>query len=53
MVVLLVGIHPKVARAPKTAAHKNHPKNIVSEEKHTHGIVLAPPKPNIAFKTTK
>ena len=35
----LVGIHPKVARAPKTAAHKNHPKNIVSEEKHAHGIV--------------
>jgi len=39
--------------APKTAAHKNHPKNILSEEKHAHGIVLELPKPNMAFKTTK
>ena len=51
--VRLVGIHPKEVHAPKTAAHKNHPKNIVSEEKHVHRIVLALPKPNIAFKTTK
>ena len=48
-----IAIHPKVAHAPKTAAHKNHPKNILSEEKHAHRIVLALPKPNIAFKTTK
>jgi len=33
-----------VARTPKTATHKNHPKNIVSEEKHAQGIVLAPPR---------
>jgi len=25
VVLFLVGIHPKVARTPKTAAHKNHP----------------------------
>ena len=30
-----------MVRGPKTVAHKNHPKNIVSKEKHTHGIVLA------------
>ena len=48
-----VGIHPKMARAPKIAANKNYPKNILREEKHAHRIVLALPKPNIAFKTTK
>ena len=39
-----------MAGAPKTAAHKNHPKNILSEEKHTRGIVLAQPEPKIVFK---
>jgi len=42
-----------MARAPKTAAHKNHPKNIVSSEKYAQGIILALSKPNIALKTTK
>jgi len=37
----------------KTAGHKKHPTNILLEEKHVHGIVLALPKPNVAFKTTK
>ena len=36
---------PKSGAPPKTATHKNHPKNISSEEKHAHGIVL--------IKTTK
>ena len=40
-------------QAPKTAAHKKHPTNILHEETHVHGIVLALPKRNIAFKTTK
>jgi len=49
--VVLFSRAPKVARAFKTAAHKNHPKNIVSKERHAHRIVLALPKLNIAFKT--
>ena len=50
----LVGMCPKVAHAPKTAAHKKHPMNILHEEKYVHRIiVLALPKLNIAFKTTK
>ena len=44
---------PKVAHAHKTATHKKYPTNILPEEKHIHGIVLALPKPNLAFKTTK
>ena len=44
----------KVVHAPKTATNKKHPTNILREEKHIHGIVLALPKPNIiAFKITK
>ena len=46
-------MHPKVAHGPKTAAHQNHPTNILRKEKHIHGIVLVLPKPNIGFKTTK
>ena len=53
MVVLFSRNLPKVAHAPKTAAHKKHPTNILHKEKHIHGIGLALPKPNIAFKTTK
>jgi len=53
MVVLFSRDPSKVPRAPKTAVHKNHPKNILSKEKQVHGIVLALPKPNIAIKTTK
>ena len=53
--VLLSRDPPKVAHAPKTAAHKKHPMDILHEEKYVHGIVLALPKPNIAqvFKTAK
>ena len=32
---------PKVVHTPKTAAHKKHPMDILYEEKHVHGIVLA------------
>ena len=42
-----------MAHASKTATHKKHPTNILREEKHAHGTVLALPKPNIAFKTAK
>ena len=49
-VVLFSRDPPKVAHAPKTAAHKKHP---LCEEKHVHGIVLVLPKPKIAFKTAK
>ena len=34
-------------------AHKKQRANTLCGEKHIHGIVLAPPKPNIAFNTTK
>jgi len=37
----------------KTATHKKHLMNILCKEKYAHGIVLALPKPNIAFATTK
>ena len=30
--------------APKTAAHKKHPTNILHRGKHFHGIALALPK---------
>jgi len=50
--MMIVGFLPKVAYAPKTATHKKHSMNILHKEKHVHGIVLALPKLNIAFKTT-
>jgi len=46
-VVLFSRDPPKVAHAPKTAAHKKHPMNILCKEKHIHRIVLALPKPNM------
>ena len=49
-VVLFSRIHPKVAHAPKTVAHEKHPANILHEEKHAHGIVLALLKLNIVLK---
>ena len=52
-VVLFSRDPPKVAHAPKTATHKKHPTNILLKEKHVHGVVLALPKSDIAFKTTK
>ena len=42
-----------VSHAPKTAAHKKHLMSILHEDKHALRIVLALPKPNIAFKTSK
>jgi len=42
-----------MARTPKTTTHKIHPTNILREEKHSHGIALALPEKNLAFKTTK
>ena len=52
-VVLFSRDPPKVVHNPKTSTHKKHPTNILLEEKHAHRIVLALPKPNIGFKTTK
>jgi len=52
IVILFSKDPPKVVHAPKTAAHKKHPTNILRKEKHIHRIVLALLKPTIAFKTT-
>jgi len=52
-VVLLVGIPQKVVHALKSAAHEEHPTNILRKEKHAHGMFLALPKVNVALKTTK
>ena len=52
--VVLFSRDPPESDAPlKLSLIENHSANILREEKHAHGIVLALPKPNIAFKTTK
>jgi len=52
-VVLFSRDPPESDASLKLPLIENHPTNILHEEKHAHGIVLALPKPNKAFKTTK